>query len=662
MSLSSNCDRSGEAWTLVAPGPQHIDAPAAPLQLAPRWDARQSLMLLALLAIWLYARPWAGIWHDGRLYAVQALHLLHPEQFRNDLYFLFGSQDQFTLFSPLYSVFIQALGLEAGSHLLHTLGSMLWLAAAYYLLSGLLRGAMLWVALAWLLLLPTDYDPIRAISLAEPYLTPRIFAEALGMLAIACMLRGKRLWLALLLPLSLLLHPLMTLATLLFGLLYLACDNPRSVVPLLAAGVVAAGALAALDLLPWQRLMQTMDPQWYAEVTSIGTRNFTDLASPATVAFCLVLAAAWLSTGWRARFYYCAALTGALGLLAHWLGTSVFHNVLLLQIQAWRTCWLVQLVSVIALASLLAAFWHRGRVFQVVLCACMLGIFARDSYGGMITLLACAVLCWQASLAAPSPMPNRIYGFACCLLLALLSIWLAEVDAQSAAPLSVRYWNYGADVGDPMQWAVILLRLGGNALLGMLLLLGIWHIAGRRKAGAWLIAGGMAGLAAAGVLWLRHASVSSEELKLSAAGVQAVQAAFLPLIPPQATVYWEDELRVSWFVLRRSSYASRPQTHGMIFNRGTTMEGMRRLRRLRRMGAHDVVWKERGQDVQQLLAELRPPDAADLAFVCDDVALNFVVLSEKLGTLAVAEADDPVFERRYFLYDCARLRAKVASH
>ena len=643
-------------------------APAPSLMQARHWDLRQTLMLLALLAIWLYARPWSGIWHDTRLYAVQALNLLYPGQFKNDLFFLFGSQDQFTLFSPLYSVFIPAFGLEAGTHLLHTLGSALWLAAAWYLLSGMLRGATLWLALAWLLLLPTDYDPIKAVSLAEPYLTPRIFAEALGIFAFACLLRGKRLWLALLLPLSLVLHPLTTLGSLLFGVLYLASENPRRVVPLLAAGMLARAAGAALGLLPLQRLLQTMDPQWYGEVTQATSLvtwdrwNFNDVASHAAVTFSLVLTAAWLSTGWRARFYYCAALTGALGLMATWLGTSVFHNVLILQIQPWRACWVPQLASVIALVALLAAFWHRGRVFQLVLSACVLGVFTRDGYGGMLTLLACAVLCWQASLPAPAPLPNRLYGFACCLLVTVFGIWVAEVDSQSSDPLNVLYWNYGVDVHDTMQWAVALLRLGGNALLGMLLVLGIWHIAGRRKLGAWLLAGGMVGLAAAGALGLRQASTSNEEIKLSAAGRQAVQAAFLPLIPPQATVYWEDELRVSWFVLQRSSYASMPQVYGMVFNRGTAVEGMRRMRRLRRMGASDVLWKEKGQDEQRVALDLRQPNAADLAYVCDDAALNFVVLAEKLGTLAVAEAADPAYDRRYFLYDCARVRANIALH
>ncbi len=656
-----------QALPLPAAAPAAPLPLAAPVQLAPRWGARQSVMLLALLAVWLYARPWAGIWHDARLYAAQALRLLNPGQFEHDLYFMFGSQDAFTLFSPLYSVFILALGLDAGSHLLHTLGSVLWLAAAWYLLSGLLRGAMLWVGLAWLLLLPSDYDPIMAISLAEPYLTPRIFAEALGIFAIACLLRGKWRWLALLLPLSLVIHPLMTLGTLLFALLYLASDDPRRIVPLLAAGMLAAGACAALDLLPFQRLAQAMDTEWYAGVfrlTGLVTWerwNFNEVASRAAVAFSLVLTAAWLSTGWRARFYYCAALTGALGLLATWLGTAVFHNVLLLQIQTWRALWLVQLASVIALASLLAAFWHRGRLFQVLLAACMLGVFARDSYGGLVTLLACAILCWQASLRSPVQLPRRLYGYACCLLMALLSIWVAEVDAQSSDPQNVLYWNYGVAVGDSMQWAVTLLRLGGNALLGMLLMLGIWHAAGRRKLGACLLAAGMAGLAAAGALWLRQASISNQQIKISAAGLRAVKAAFLPLIPAQASVYWEDDVRFSWFVLQRASYASHPQVFGMVFNRGTAIEGVRRLHRLERLGTADVVSTRYQRDTHSIPATVKQANADDMAYVCADDALDFVVLTQKLGKLEVASANDPVYGRNYFLYDCARLRASLVS-
>ena len=646
--------------------------PAPPLPLTRHWDSRQGLLLLALLAIWIVCRPWSGIWHDGRLYAVQAMHLLYPEQFRNDLFFLFGSQDKFTLFSPMYAAAIEAFGLEGGSRLLHVAGSALWLGGACYLLSTVLRGAMLWVALAWLLLLPTDYDPFKSFCLAEPYLTPRIFAEALGMLAIACLLRGKWRWLGLLLPLSLAMHPLMSLASLLFCVLYLAGSGRRRVLPLLAAGALVAALGIALDLAPFQRLLQTMDAQWYAEVALVSQAVTWDgwswghLGSRMTVAFSLVLAAAWLSAGWRARFYYCIALTGGLGLLAAWLGTALFHNLLILQIQPMRSLWLVQLVAVVAMCSLLAAFWQRGRVFQLLLAACMVGVFARDGYGGPVTLLACAALCWQASRPVPIELPNRIYAWACCLLLTLLTVWLAEVDAMASAPFGVAHWDYvdpDALVTKlvPIQWSMTLLRMGGGALLGMALVLGIWQLAGRRTRTGAVLACCLAGGALGGAIWLVQ-GYSHRQLKFSEAGVQAVRAAFVPLIAPQATVYWEDELRASWFVLQRSSYASMPQIYGMVFNRGNAIEGMRRLRRLRRMGAADVLWGLPGQDAAQLQMEIRPPQAEDLAHVCADPALGFVVLSEKLGTLAVAEAADPAYRRSYFLYDCARLRSGPVSH
>lgn len=643
--------------------------PAPPLPLARRWDLRQSLLLLVLLAVWLLTRPWSGIWHDGRLYAAQAMFKLYPEQFKNDLFFLFSSQDKFTVFSPLYAAAIQAFGLDVGSRLLHVAGSALWLGAAYYLLSSFLRGAMRWVALAWLLLLPTDYDPFKSFCLLEPYLTPRVFTEALGIMALACLLRRKWRWLGLLLPLCLVMHPLVALASVLFCLLYLASDGISRALPLLAAAALVVAIGVVWDLPPFDRLLQTMDAAWYEHVARMTAAVTWDrwtaghMASRCAVSFSLVLTAAWLSSGWRARFYYCAALVGALSLLATWLGTSIFHNVLVLQIQPWRAMWLVQLVAVIAMCALLSAFWRRGRVYQFLLAACMLGVFARDSYGGLVTILAGAALCWQAGQPKVLEMPNRMYGWACGLLLALASIWLAEVDAQSSAPLGISHWNYvsqdflTAPQGSA-QWGMTLLRLGGGALLGMVLMLGVWRCTGRRTLGGWLLATGLVAGALGGALWLGQ-GYDNRQLNISAAGVHAVQAAFVPLIPRQATVYWENELRATWFVLQRSSYGSKPQIYGMVFNRGTAMEGMRRLTRLRRMGAPDVLWRQKDQEPDEVQMELREPDADDLAYVCADVALDFVVLSEQLGTLAVASARDPVYRRSYFLYDCARLRNGV---
>ena len=58
---------------------------------------------------------------------------------------------------------------------------------------------------------------------------------------------------------------------------------------------------------------------------------------------------------------------------------------------------------------------------------------------------------------------------------------------------------------------------------------------------------------------------------------------------------------------------------------------------------------------------VKQANADDMAYVCADVALDFVVLTQKLGKLEVASANDPVYGRNYFLYDCARLRASHVS-
>ncbi|EQD37451.1 hypothetical protein B1A_17558, partial [mine drainage metagenome] len=52
-------------------------------------------LILLLLILWLVTRPYEGILWDSEYYTVQALHFLWPDRYANDLYFAFGSQDQF---------------------------------------------------------------------------------------------------------------------------------------------------------------------------------------------------------------------------------------------------------------------------------------------------------------------------------------------------------------------------------------------------------------------------------------------------------------------------------------------------------------------------------------------------------------------------------------
>jgi len=639
-------------------------AQRAPVPLLRRWDGRTALMLVGLLALWLFARPWNGLWHDGRLYGVQALHWLNPMQYSRDLYFLYGSQDSFTLFSPLYAGVVKLLGLEVGACLLHAAGAALWLGAAAFLLSGFRRGAWPWLCLGSLLLLPSDYDAVRAFGLAEPFLTPRIFGEALGMLAIAWLVRGQRMWAFAAFALGFTLHPLMLLGVAWFGVCYLAPNlSRREQLAVLVLALSLAG-VAMLGLAPFDRLLQTMDQEWYRHVVRMlpivgwDSWHFGQMASRVAVSFSLVLAAAWLSAGWRARFYWCSALTGAAGLLASWLGTSVFHNLLMLQLQPWRALWLTQLASVIALAGLAAAFWQRGRMCRLLLLVLGVAYLTRDSYGGLLAIGGALGLSWQAGRVTQLELPNRMYGLLLLAVAALATGWIANADSQTVIPSLVMPWKYAdpESVASLRVWG--LLRLGGAAMLGVALLLGIWYLAGLRRAAGWLAAAVLAAGGLAGALYLNN-DYRAAQAKMSGAARQALKAAFQPLIAPQATVYWHGAPDQTWFVLERSGYASRMQVFGMVFNRGTAVEGMRRLTRLQQLGATDVLFGIERNERARLIAKLPQPSVAGLRSVCADPALDFVVLDQGFSVGQVAHVADPEFETSYYLYDCNRLRGQL---
>lgn len=632
---------------------------ASPARLLQSWGRRETMLLLALLAVWPVVRPWMGVWHDGQLYAVQAMHLLYPEQFSKDLYFLFGSQDQFTLFSPLHSAFIRAFGLTGAAVVLQALGDALWLAGAACLLRPFLRGFPFWLGLALLVTLPSAYGPTRVFSLAEQFLTPRMFAEAFCMFGLGLALRGKWLRAGAALGLALLLHPLMAAGALLVSMLYLAWGRWRLAAVLAGAGAALLLGAAALGIAPFNRILQQMDPiwvqnvMWTAPMVVWDAWHAADWLSRTALAFALVLAAAYLSDGVRARFYACVALAGAMGLFATWAGTGLTHNLLLIQGQPWRVLWLLQLAAVIALAWLLAAFWQRGRVSRLLLVALMVAELNRNTFGGALAVLAALGMCLEVRRPVPLAIPPRTYRLVIAGLLAIGSFWLLEL-----LPAVEVNEHYGVE---PMQVFLVAMRTGPGALAAGALLWCLWRWAGRPQRSARVLAWCLAlSTPALTALWWQQ---RSENLQLMpATALQEAQARFLPLIPRQAVVYWENEVRLSWFVLQRSSYVSSAQLSGAAFNRSTAIEGERRLARLQHLGMYDSVREHDPNRRHELQNRLPQPSKAGLAYVCADPILDFVVLSNSFGDSVVAQWYYADAETTFYLHDCARLRASLVSH
>src|SRR5580692_7789499 len=134
--------------------------------------AHLSRALLPLL-LWLALHGYHGITGDGQIYAFQAFARLHTP-LAADLYLQNTSQDQFTLFSPLYSRCIDLLGLENAARLLTLIFTVWFLAAAWNFASAVTGRDIAWLAVASLLIVAGDYGGSGVFQVMDPTLTARL--------------------------------------------------------------------------------------------------------------------------------------------------------------------------------------------------------------------------------------------------------------------------------------------------------------------------------------------------------------------------------------------------------------------------------------------------------------------------------------------------------
>ena len=134
-------------------------------------------LLLTVLALWIVRHGYLGIWHDARLYTLQALAHLKPDLLGNDIFLRFGSQDNYTLFSPLYAAVISLLGVEPAAALLTFVFHVAFFFAAWLLARRILPTNLALLAIGLLVALPSYYGGDRVFSYCEDFLTPRLPAE-----------------------------------------------------------------------------------------------------------------------------------------------------------------------------------------------------------------------------------------------------------------------------------------------------------------------------------------------------------------------------------------------------------------------------------------------------------------------------------------------------
>lgn len=607
------------------------------LRLRVEWRGRLTLFLAAML-LWLLNHPLMGVAiHDARIYTILALHWLNPQAYARDPFFMFGSQDSLSLFSPLYAPLIAQFGLTVAAISVLLSGAVLWCVAAIWLVRGLMPCN--WVASMAVLALATlslNYSPNgQVFVLNEAFATARSLAFPLGGLALAACVRGRLGCSALFCLCAFLLHPLIGLWPL--GVLLLWPLSWRQRWALLSLGILLLTGAMLAEIGPFARF----DAGWEA-ILRRGTHDVF-VESPALMRWSghalqliVLLVAARHTGGSAARLYSLAALVAAGGLLIA-MGASYFWpSQLVIQAQLWRSMWLAAYLMPVALCHLLLLMIEAmparpGGAPWVLMAVLAILFMLRD------VLLYVLLLWWLATWLLRLPVfahwlldkrsrqlrdvldltwfPFLSAGL---VLLALPGLWaeLGLLEGTVALPFEAA-----------LPQLVGLLWHGGLGI-GFALLAYVLFLHGRRPVVLFVVA---ALLLVAGWHWdLRSERDRAWEAK-AAFGVQDEVRA---LIRPGDVVLSAGRVPFyAWNELRTANYSSSTQAVGMVFSREKTFELLRRTRHIQAAYAAEqagpsvgpATGSAAGSPLQGMF-DFSLPTAEGIHLLCKDEALDWLIL------------------------------------
>lgn len=607
--------------------------------------------VLVVLMLWLLARPYVGLRHDGVLYAGQALLHLAPAAMSHDIFFVNGSQDKFSVVSPLLAAMYSRWGLDLVQIVLPAICQVALLVVVMFLLRPL-PALERWLGLVALAVLSHVYGGFGIFSFGERFVTGRTLAEPLALAALALLLYDRRAWAALAGLVAAALHPLVALPALVVGWLLLIHRDRRW----LWAGLLALVplSLAWAGRPPFDGLLSTYDDDWWRLVEMangqvlISRWGIVDWQIVALDLGALVAASVMLPSPLH-RLTKAVAITAVALLVVSAVGADALRNVLITQLQLWRVLWLAHLLSLACLPALVWRLWHRGACGQLACLALGTAVVAVNGLWeqGWVFLLWSAATLLLPRLGKPLRPPVLRLAKATTLMALLgLSLVLAAGNADA-----LRSYHGALDAPN---WLLLAFTMPALSLPLAGALFTAW---GRGQASALLaLIVTIFGLLCAVTTWDRRTAWT----RYIEAGLQR-EHPFAASIPETAQVYWHENLPATWLMLRRASYMSDAQGAGLLFNRETALEfGRRRdefspLELQARVCSIMAVLNGEAHDRE----DCTPTEAVVERLCTIDRGPDFMIFERRLPRGVIASwtfsaADEA--SHTYYLYDCQHFR------
>lgn len=139
-----------------------------------------------------------GFYEDAGRYLLQVVNYLHPERFVNDVPFMYGNQDSFTIYSPIVAVVFNLLGVNCGGVVLTLFGQVLWCVAAMMLMTSWCKkmNKPQWVLPLFVISVTTFINKLYGsgsyFPVIDHILVARFFAYGFMLLGLATFFHDKR--------------------------------------------------------------------------------------------------------------------------------------------------------------------------------------------------------------------------------------------------------------------------------------------------------------------------------------------------------------------------------------------------------------------------------------------------------------------------------------
>ena len=531
-------------------------------------SASTGVLVLLCAVTWMLSHGYRGIFHDASLYTLQALAHSSPESLSQDVFLRLGSQDRYSIFSPLYATVSQGLGTESAAALLTLALQASLLTCAWLLARAVMSAPLALLGVSVLIAIPGDYGSDRVFTCIESFLTPRMAAEALVLGSLAAALNARTVLALVLVAVGALIHPIMASAGI-AALLYLhfVIPHPRRALVLVATATLS---LLVLAFALTAGIGGRFDDTWLALVKDrspylfLAHWTFDDWSRVSVTVATLTVGALTLPGG-RGRSLCQTALVTTVGGLALTLVTcDLLHLILFTQLQPWRWQWLGTAVGALLLPQILGLRWQSGtagRATMLLLVAAW--VFGLDEFA----LVASAAAVLSASVA--QRLTSREARFVLWGAVGMLAIAIAWRVATNLEFTDVHYLEASVPL-----WLRRAMSFAHDGTAPIALIALAWWLGRSDSRRPGLIVLAILATAACAVLVpLTWTSWTTPEYPRE---LVARFAAWRRIIPPGAEVFWPESPVSAWLLLDRPSYLSAIQTSGLVFSRDAALEMQRR--------------------------------------------------------------------------------------